>query len=155
MHYIFLPHQVSPVNSGAPEKVFKLTYPPYFLPINKPTNNLLLKFCTIIYKLHTHLKMENVMTVRNNPTKEITQPIHVTICNSKGLFASCETSSSRAKLVRWSHSQVMYPSFLVVSLTLHPADDQPTVTPGIPVATRKIFSWIILIWLKNCYRHFQ
>ena len=78
--------------------------------------------------------MEKVMTVRNNPTKEIAQPIHVTTCNSKGFFASCETSSSRAKLVRWSHSQVMYPSFFVLSLTLHPADDQPPVTTGIPVA---------------------
>ena len=46
------------------------------------------------------------MIVRTNPNIDITHPIHATIERASGLALVCDTSNNKAKLVKWSHSQV-------------------------------------------------
>ena len=46
------------------------------------------------------------MIVRTNPNIDIPHPIHVTIERASGLALVCDTSSNKAKFVKWSHSQV-------------------------------------------------
>ena len=46
------------------------------------------------------------MIVRINPNIDIPRPIHVTIERASGLAFVCDTSSNKAKFVKWSHSQV-------------------------------------------------
>ena len=75
------------------------------------------------------------MIVRTNPNIDIPHPIHVTIERASGLFLVCDTSSNKAKFVKWSHVQLTKPSYIWISDTLHPSFDHAPETPGIEVAT--------------------
>ena len=46
------------------------------------------------------------MIVRTNPNIDIPHPIHVTIERASGLTLAWDTSSNKAKFVKWLHSQV-------------------------------------------------
>ena len=74
------------------------------------------------------------MIVRTNPNIDIPHPIHVTIERASGLALDCDTSSNKAKFVKWSHVQLTYSSYFWISDTLHPSFDHAPKTPGIEVA---------------------
>ena len=74
------------------------------------------------------------MIVRTNPNIDIPHPIHVTTERASGLALVWDTSSNKAKFVKWSHSQVRYLSYFWISDTLHPSFDHAPKTPGIEVA---------------------
>ena len=80
--------------------------------------------------------------VRVNPAIDIPHPIHVIVESACDIYLVCDTSSNRAKFVKWLHSQVTKPSYLSVSFTLQPLIDHEPITPGIEVA-KNIFKKFI------------
>ena len=48
----------------------------------------------------TYLNRTAVKRVKNSPANDIRHPVHVIICNAKGLFPLCDVSINKAKLVK-------------------------------------------------------
>ena len=74
------------------------------------------------------------MIVSANPTIDIPHPIHVMIESACDINLVCDTSSNRAKFVKWLHSQVIKPLYFCAFFTSQPSVDHEPITPGIEVA---------------------
>ena len=74
------------------------------------------------------------MIVSASPTIDIPHPIHVMVESACDVYLVCDTSSNKAKFVKWLHSQVIKSLYLCVSFTLQPWVDHEPITPGIEVA---------------------
>ena len=82
----------------------------------------------------TYLRYKNVMIVSANPAIDIPHPINVTVESACDIYLVCETSSNRAKFVKWLHSQVIKPLYFCVFFTSQPSVDHEPITPEIEVA---------------------
>ena len=78
------------------------------------------------------------MIVSVKPAFDIPHPIHVIIESDRDVYLVWDTSINKAKFVKWSHVQVVKPSYSCVFDTVHPSSDHEPVTPGSEV-TKYIF----------------
>ena len=67
------------------------------------------------------------------PTIDIPHPIHVITESSLDICLDWDTSSNKAKFVKWSHVQLVKPSYCCVLDILHPSSDHEPATPGTEV----------------------
>ena len=74
------------------------------------------------------------MIVSASPAIDIPHPIQVMVESACDIYLVCDTSSNRAKFVKWLHSQVTKPLYICVSFTLQPSVDHEPITPGTEVA---------------------
>ena len=91
----------------------------------------------------TYLRYINVTIVSANPAIDIPHPIHVTVESACDIYLVCDTSSNRAKFVKWLHSQVTKPLHFCVFVTSQPLVDQEPITPGIEVAKNVFKKFLI------------
>ena len=83
------------------------------------------------------------MIVSDNPTIDIPHPIQVMTESACDTYLVCDTSSNRAKFVKWLHSQVIKPLYFCVFFTLQPSVDHEPITSGTEVA-KCIFKNILI-----------
>ena len=83
---------------------------------------------------YAYLRCKYVMIVSSKPAIDIPHPIHVTTESASDFCLVCDTSSNKAKLVKWLHSQVIKPLYFCFSDNLHPSLDHEPITPGTEVA---------------------
>ena len=74
------------------------------------------------------------MIVSANPIIDIPHPIHVTVDSACDIYLVCDTSSNRAKFVKWLHSQVIKPLYFSAFFTSQPSVDHEPITLGTEVA---------------------
>ena len=83
------------------------------------------------------------MIVSVKPAIDIPHPIHVIIDSDREIYLVWDTSINKAKFVKWSHVQVVKPSYSCVFNTLHPSSDHEPATPGTAV-TEHIFKNLLM-----------
>ena len=93
--------------------------------------NVLISTCNL---KKTYSRYKNVIIVSASPAIDIPHPTHVMVESASDVYLVCDTSSNKAKFVKWLHSQVIKPLYFCVSFTLHPWADHEPITPGIEVA---------------------
>ena len=86
----------------------------------------------------TYFRYKYVTIVSVNPVIDIPHPVHVIAESACDIYLVWDTSNSKAKFVKWSHLQVVKPSYSCVFDTVHPSSDHEPVTPGSEV-TKYIF----------------
>ena len=74
------------------------------------------------------------MIVSANPAIDIPHPIHVMVESACDIYLVCDTSSNKAKFVKWLHSQVIKPLYFCIFFTSQPSVDHEPITPGNEVA---------------------